>query len=659
MLKANHFSKLDPLLQAYNDEIAKQQMSVKLNQDRLLAGQSVEDFALGHDYFGLHKTPNGWVLREWAPGATRMFLINSLTNWQESDATRFKRIDHGQWELRVNKRSLEHLQHYKLRVHWPGGSGDRLPSYTTYAVQDSASATFDAVVWSPPKPYIWHDYNFKPPDGPPLIYEAHVGMSSQEPSVASYKHFTHYILPRIKTAGYNTVQLMAIQEHPYYGSFGYQVSNFFAASSRFGTPDDLKELVDTAHALGLRVIMDLVHSHAASNEVEGLSRFDGRLDQYFHGGSRERHPSWDSRLFNYGKPEVFHFLLSNCRFWLDEYHFDGFRFDGVTSMLYRDHGIGKVFSYGDYYTPQVDVDALTYLSCANQLIHSVKPDSLVIAEDVSGFPGLAAPQDKGGYGFDYRLSMGVPDLWIKILKEQRDEDWNLGQLLHELTTKRPEERVISYSESHDQALVGDQTLIFRLIDKNMYHHMAIDDKDPRTERGMALIKMIRLITAACHGGGYLNFMGNEFGHPEWIDFPRAGNDWSYAYARRQWKLADDSTLKYSQLSAFDKSMLKIISRLEKPLDHVHINQSDQILSFTRGEYLFAFNFSPTRSVVDYSLPADPGSYRVALSTDELSYGGHHRVEENVQHLSQSTAKTDQITVYIPARCAVVLVKNKS
>ena len=446
---------------------------------------------------------------------------------------------------------------------------------------------------------------------------------------------------------------MAIAEHPYYGSFGYHVSNFFAVSSRFDTPDDFKRLVDTAHGLGLRVIIDIVHAHAAKNEVEGLSNFAGDPTQYF---KAHDHPAWDSRLFDYGKPAVLHFLASNCRWWLDEYHVDGFRFDGVTSMLYHDHGLGKSFtSYDDYFTDDVDKDALVYLRLANDVIHAVRPDATTIAEEMSGLPGLAAPTEHGGLGFDYRLAMGAPDLWIKTLKEKRDEDWDLGELVHTLSSHRPEEKVITYAESHDQALVGDKTLIFRLIDKAMYWHMDKADPDLTVERGVALHKLIRLLTAGLHGGGYLNFMGNEFGHPEWIDFPRQGNNWSFKHARRQWSLRDNGFLKYQWLGEFDAALMKLIETVDDPgIHYLTIRQHDRIVSFMRGDLLFIINFSPDQSWTDYDVPAAAGSYRVALSSDDQQFGGHGRIQQNQRYFTTPGPHGDNVQVYLPARSGLVL-----
>jgi 1,4-alpha-glucan branching enzyme len=492
-------------------------------------------------------------------------------------------------------------------------------------------------------------------------------MAQEEEKIGSYREFSEHILPRIIAAGYNTLQLMAIQEHPYYGSFGYQVSNFFAASSRYGTPDELKALIDAAHCSGLAVFMDIIHSHAVSNEVEGLSRFDGSLHQYFHDGPRGLHELWDSRCFDYGKDQVLHFLLSNCRFWLDEYRFDGFRFDGITSMLYLHHGINKAFTtYDDYFDDSVDEDALCYLALANRMIHTVRPDAATIAEDVSGMPGLAAAPGNGGFGFDYRFAMGIPDYWIKLIKEVPDDDWPMGNLWYELTNRRMDEKTISYAESHDQALVGDQSIIFRLIGADMYAHMHKDDQHISVDRGLALHKIIRLITLATAGNGYLNFMGNEFGHPEWIDFPRPGNNWSFKYARRQWHLMDDPNLKYQYLARFDRDMVSLAQRsglLDTPAIHLlHEHSDDKVLIFERAGLILAFNFHPQQSFTDYRFDAPPGKYRMIFTSDAPQYGGHQRLVPDQEHftLAQSDQAFDRnyLSLYLPSRTVLVLQKEK-
>lgn len=645
---------LDQWLAPHKSTIQAREKYISSKLKKVLSGKTPAEFAMGFLHFGLHKTDAGWAFREWAPNATRIFLVGDFSDWKEREEFALNRGENGEWSINLPENSLRHGQKYKLRVYWSGGDGWRLPSYANYVAQDENSVDFSAVVWLPKTPYDWQ-YKIPPKPKVPLIYEAHVGMSSQQEKVASFSEFTADVLPRIKESGYNTIQLMAIAEHPYYGSFGYHVSNFFAVSSRFGTPDDFKKLVDTVHGMGLCVIIDLVHAHAAKNEVEGLGNFAGDPTQYF---KPTNHPEWDSRLFDYGKPEVLHFLASNCRWWLDEYHIDGFRFDGVTSMIYHDHGLGKSFtSYDDYFRDDVDKDALAYLRLANETIHTVRPDATTIAEEMSGFPGLGASTKDGGLGFDYRLQMGAPDLWIKTLKEKNDEDWDLGQLAYTLSSHRPEEKVINYAESHDQALVGDKTLIFRLIDKNMYWHMDKIDPDLTVERGVALHKLIRLMTAGLHGGGYLNFMGNEFGHPEWIDFPREGNNWSFKHARRQWNLRDNGFLKYQWLGDFDAALMKIIRQIDNSnIQHLTVRQSDHTASFMHSDFLFVINFSPDKSHSDYVVPAEAGSYKLALSSDDKNFGGQERIDHNSRFFTSPAHNNHNLKVYLPARTGIILQK---
>lgn len=655
MSKPASLISIDPWLEPYEGEIITRQSMISSRREKFLSGSSLIDNALGYLHFGLHKTAKGWTLREWAPNATEIYLVCDHNEWQDSPEFSFKSLGGGEWQLDVDSEALSHLDKYKIHVFWDGGDAHRIPAYSRYVVQDHETHEFNAAVWYPEKEYRWQDRtdrDFDSNDDPPIIYEAHIGMSSSEEKVADYQEFTKNVLPRIKKAGYNTIQLMAIAEHPYYGSFGYHVSSYFAPSSRFGTPHDLKELVDTAHQMGFKVIMDIVHSHAVKNEAEGLSHFDGTPHQYFHAGDRGVHEAWDSRIFDYGKPQVVNFLLSNCRYWLEEFCFDGFRFDGVTSMLYSDHGLNRAFSgYDDYFGSDIDIDALTYLSLANDLIKEIQPNSITIAEDMSAMPGIAMPTKFGGIGFDYRMSMGVPDMWIKTLKEKSDEDWDINHIFHELTTRRPEEKIISYSESHDQALVGDKTLIFRLIDEGMYWHMSAGDDNIEVVRGIALHKLIRLLTASTNGGGYLNFMGNEFGHPEWIDFPREGNNWSYKYARRQWSLMDDDNLKYSQLAAFDKAMIDIIKTLDSSYyEYVTIHDEDNILAYKRDGYYFVYNLSPEESYTDYELPVDGSDWRIVLSSDDIEFGGSARVDTTMTY----PTKDGKLRLYLPARTGIVL-----
>ena len=657
----------DPWLEPYADAIQGRYDYACYKEQELTAGASLKDFADGYLYFGMHRTPDGWVFREWAPNATAIYLLGDFNHWTKSENYRLQSLGNGNWEGIFPPEAMQHGQLYKLLVEWYGGAGERIPSYARRVVQDERTKIFSAQVWAPEKPYKWKNKNFKPHKDPLFIYESHIGMATNQERVGTYEEFRLNVLPRVQDLGYNCIQLMAIQEHPYYGSFGYHVSNFFAASSRFGTPEELKALIDDAHGRGIAVIIDLVHSHAVKNEQEGLGNFDGTPYQYFHAGIRREHPAWDSLCFDYQKPSVLHFLLSNCKFWLDEYQFDGFRFDGVTSMIYRSHGLGESFSgYADYYNGNQDGDAICYLTLANKLIHQVKRSAITIAEEMSGMPGLACPIKDGGMGFDYRLAMGIPDFWIKMIKEVKDEDWKAGHILYEMTNRRSDEKTISYAESHDQALVGDKTIIFRLCDADLYWHFEHGHSTFMVDRGIALHKMIRLITASTINGGYLTFMGNEFGHPEWIDFPREGNGWSYKYARRQWELVDNPNFYFADLNRFDKAMVHLIEDQPEfnmlPVVNLWDKEGDQVVAFERGKYIFVFNWNGQQSYPDYGFLAPEGSYKVVLNTDSKEFAGFGLSDDSIRHFTQPDPLYKKehkgwLKLYLPARSAVVLEKE--
>ncbi len=664
------FINSDPYLVPFADAIQHRANHANYVEQKLTEGCiSLSDFASAHEYYGLHRTETGWIFREWAPNATAIFLVGDFSNWERHDAFALMRINAtGDWEIQLPLSNLAHGNLFKLCMCWEGGEGDRIPAYARRVVQDDDTKIFCAQIWAPEDPYVWQNPS-PTPHQRKTIYESHVGMAQEEGRVGTYDEFREHVLPRIKKAGYNTIQLMAILEHPYYGSFGYHVSNFFAASSRFGTPEALKALIDEAHRLDIAVIVDLVHSHSVSNEIEGLSCFDGSPHQYFHAGARGHHEAWDSKCFDYGKPQVLHFLLSNCKFWLQEYRIDGFRFDGVTSMMYHHRGLGTSFgSYDAYFGGTVDNDALAYLTLANKLIHEVSPHGITIAEDVSGMPGLCASIQDGGCGFDFRLAMGMPDTWFQLVRKVKDQDWSMQHIWHQLTDHRPEERTISYVESHDQAIVGDKTMMFELVESAMYDSMSTQAENLIVDRGMALHKMLRLITASTASGGYLNFMGNEFGHPEWIDFPREGNNWSYHYARRQWSLRDNPDLRFHYLGDFDAAMLNLISpdtstQEDRPPRFLYAHDGDKILVFERNSLYFVFNFNPEQSFTDYGIEVIPGNYQLLMDTDEERFGGQSRITQDqtftTQPIKHNNLLRHMLKLYLPCRTALILKRDKS
>lgn len=642
-------------------------------QDRLngIIGHagSLSNFADAYNYFGIHydKKQKGWFYREWAPAAYELFLTGDFNGWNRMSHP-LKKMDNGVWEIFLDEETYKHsfVHNSKVKVLVSGLNGwkERIPVYITRAVQDVNTRDYAGQLWFPKNKFRWTDGNFdRKKLGNLLIYECHVGMAQEKLGVGTYLEFKDHILPRIKEAGYNAIQVMAIAEHPYYGSFGYHVSNFFAPSSRSGTPEELKEMINAAHEMGIAVIMDIVHSHTIKNLNEGLNEFDGTDHHYTHSGARGNHPAWDSKLFDYGKTEVLQFLLSNLKYWLKEYHFDGFRFDGITSMLYFHHGYTEFDSRDKYFTDGVEFDAITYLQLANKLIHSLDPSYISIAEDVSGMPGLCRSLPDGGIGFDYRLAMGIPDYWIKILKERKDEEWSAAEIWSVLTSRIPGVGTIAYAESHDQALVGDKTIAFWLMDKEMYFHMHRDDQDLVIARGIALHKLIRFITITLGGESYLNFMGNEFGHPEWIDFPREGNNWSYWYARRQWSLADNPDLKYQFLLNFDKAMIQIIKEHNVLAGgygtQLNLDEGNKTLIFEKSGLIFLFNFHPSNSVPDYRFYVpDSGTYKIILNSDSWQFGGHGRIDETLDYytLFDEQAGRHYLSVYNINRAALVLKK---
>lgn len=657
---------IDPWLQPFAGDIDMRMNWYEGVKKALLGeGTSLKDFANGHEYYGFHPTADGWTYREWAPAAEALFLFGDFNGWNRYSHP-LERRDGGAWEIFIPGRdTLVHLSRVKVIVRSTGFERDRIPLYIRKIIQDPNTNDFAGQIWAPAEAFAWTDNGFcLDPERTPFIYETHVGMAQEKPAIGTYREFADNVLPRIKDLGYNTVQIMAIMEHPYYASFGYHVSNYFASSSWFGTPDDLKYLINKAHAMGLAILMDIVQSHAVKNLSEGINEFDGTDFQFFHAGNRGNHVAWDSKLFNYGKHEVIHFLLSSVKFWMEEFHLDGFRFDGVTSMIYQDHGLGTAFdSYDKYFSMNTDVDALVYLMFANDLIREIRPDALTVAEDMSGLPGMCLPVADGGIGFDYRLAMGMPDFWVKTFKGN-DENWNMHSLWHELTTARPGEKRIGYVESHDQALVGDKTLIFRMADKEMYWHMDKSSQSLIIERAIALHKMVRLVTASLGSEGYLNFMGNEFGHPEWIDFPRWGNGWSFHHCRRQWHLADSDFLRYYDLNQFDKAMVHFLADMQlmgggipQPL---WLDQDRKVIAFRKRDFILLFNFHPTQSFDGLEIPThEDGSYQVVMDTDELRFGGQGRIWHHIVHQTIPLDMNPDFTgikIYSPCRTAIILKK---
>ena len=661
--------KNDPWLEPYAEEVSNriERFNAAMGDIKKAAG-SLDQFASAYEHFGLtyDDKAKGWWYREWAPAAELLAVVGDFNGWDRT-AHQLKKNKEGIWEIFIaeEKKGEKFQDGTRFKVHVKSATGemDRIPAYATYVVQDPTTYDFSACVYRPAKKFKWADQKFSAAAASkcPLIYECHTGMAQEKEGVGTYREFADLVLPRIKSLGYNTIQMMAVQEHPYYGSFGYHVSNYFAPSSRFGTPDDLRYLVNKAHEMDIAVIMDIVHSHAVKNIAEGLNMFDGTQTQYFHEGTRGFHEQWDSMLFNYGKWEVKQFLLSNVKYWLEEFHFDGYRFDGITSMLYFHHGNVSFDHYDKYFVTGVDWDVLTYLQLANEVIHS-KKGTISIAEDMSGMPGLCRPTKEGGLGFDYRLAMGIPDYWIKLLKHKTDEEWDINDMWSTLQNRRFGEKNIAYAESHDQALVGDKSLAFWLMDKEMYTHMHKELPSLIIDRGIALHKMLRLFTMSLGGEGYLTFIGNEFGHPEWVDFPREGNGWSYKYARRQWNLVDSPELRYQYLNNFDRAMIQLGAQEaipdSLPAQQLNMDGNNNTIIFERKNLIFLFNFHYQNSVPDYRFRVPQGGdYKIVLNSDRAEFGGFGRIDDKMTYPTVNLYGEHFLSVYLPARVCLVMKKG--
>ena len=635
---------------------------------------SLAHYADLHRRWGVHRQEDGgWLLHEYMPQAEKLWLTTDKINFQRWAHHAFQPVGDGWWRLDLPPEALEHGTYMELRVMAPGveGAVRRVPACAQWVEQDKLTPTqWCARLWNPPQPYEWQHARPEAPLPFPRIYEAHVGMAipalehrhgqwlpRHPKSVGSFRLFAEEVLPRIARAGYTAVQLMGVPEHPLYKSFGYQVSSYFAPTSRCGTPDDFRLLVDTAHGLGLRVILDIPHSHSCPNTEQGMARYDG--SPYLFAAKDNQ---WGTASFDYGQKMTRRLLLSNCHYWMEEYRVDGFRFDAVGNMIYVDHGFGDDFSHVGrcFHTengePRGDEDGILYLALANTLIHELSAPALSIAEEFSGMPGMTSPPEHGGLGFDYRFAMGVPDYWAKFIKGQ-EEGLELGQLWHEMTNHRPYERTINYVECHDQSINGKDAMIWRLMGDEMYTGMALPQQSWNISRGLALYKLMRLITLSTAHCGYLSFMGAEFGHPEWLD--------DEEHAHRQWHLADAPDLKYHQLAAFDRHTLHLLA--ERHLaDMAHspllrlLHEEHRLLVFERGTLLLAFNFHELHSQTALDVWVTPGKYVEADSSDAPAYGGHGNAHNpGLEHFSDpdSGVHEQRITLYVPPLTALVLVRE--
>jgi 1,4-alpha-glucan branching enzyme len=376
----------DSYLKSFESNLEKRQKMFREKLDLLEKNEGgLINFCKSYEKLPFEFTDDCLIYREYAPNAKRLSIFGEFNNWNRDEYYGDK-DEFGFFCIKLpNKNGKECLINHNTRLRISitlpdGGHVERNPAWSRYLIQNKDNI-YEAVFWNPTEKYQMKNSHVKV-SNTPMIYECHIGMGSSEERICTNREFADNVLPRIKSCGYNIIQIMAIMEHPYYGSFGYHVSNYFAISSRFGTPDDLKYLIDKAHSMGLSVLMDLVHSHAASNVLDGINYFDGTDYIYFHSLPRGYHSLWDSRLFNYENYETMRFLLNNIAFYMNEYMFDGFRFDGVTSMLYVNHGIlhGFTGDYNEYFNENYDESSGVYLMLTNYLIKSIWVQEYVLVK---------------------------------------------------------------------------------------------------------------------------------------------------------------------------------------------------------------------------------------------------------------------------------------
>ncbi|CED82984.1 1,4-alpha-glucan branching enzyme/starch branching enzyme II [Phaffia rhodozyma] len=558
----------------------------------------LDEFSSGYLKMGLVlHDDNSITYTEWAEGIIEASLIGDFNAFNPSAHLLKHEIDEhtGSSYWTIHLPVMENGQpqiplgsEVKIRITLPSGESlDRFPAWVLRATQSQnpPEVLFRARIERLPP-----IYNGARPLAPrtPKIYEAHIGAATSKPhAIGTFEEFEKNVLWRVKAGGYNTLQLMGIMEHPYYASYGYQVSSFFAVSSRFGSIASLTSLIDAAHKQGIRVILDVVHGHSCTNDMESLNMFNGTRGMYFSEDSKGDHPIWGTAV---------------NQSWTG--------------------------NYGQYFSSDTDHAGVEYFMLANHIIKTLFPFVTTIAEDTAGFPTLALSTDIGGLGFDYRLTLGPAYHLFHLLKTEPDDaNWSVRDIVASLGNRRLQlgEKTIAFVESHDQCIEGGKTMSQWLFDDEIYTQMSVfQTPTPKVERAMALHKMLRLMVFAFAGEGYMNFMGNEFGHPEWLVFPSVQNGFHTTHCRRQWDLADFSRdLRYRDLARFDREMLEAEERGQwgsAELGHVWTQDEDsRLVVFTRANHLFIFNWNTKLPAKDDNLPipepwALEGQYRIELST---------------------------------------------
>ena len=600
-----------------------------------------------YEKMGAHPQGNGTQFAVWAPNAYRVSVMGDFNGWTP-DANVLEKRDGGIWEGFVAGASPGDKYKYRIQANYteydrtdPFAFRMEAPAQNTYEGLSAIITDLDEYDWQDGD---WMETREGPGslDGPLSIYEVHLGswMHEEPGQSLGYREIAEPLADHVEELGFTHVEFMPLAEHPYYGSWGYQVLGYYAPTFRYGSPDDLKFLIDTLHERGIGVIMDWVPGHFAT-DPQGLSYFDGSHLFEYGDPLMRSHPDWGTNVFDFGKPGVRSFLISNALFWLDEYHVDGLRVDAVASMLYRDYS-----REGDW-SPNIhggreNLEAISLLQDTNERVYEEFPEALMLAEESTAWPGVSTPVDYGGLGFLYKWNMGwMHDTLDYVEKEPVHRQYHHGELTWTLSWAFSENYTLPLS--HDEVVHGKESL---------WGKMPGDDWQKAAN--------LRLLYAQQfgHPGKKLLFMGAEFGqyhewnHDQELEWWLTEND---LHAGIQQWLGDLNHL-YTEHPALwndEEDGFEWIS---------YDDRENSVLAYLRRngdeELLFLLNFTPVvRSDYRIGMP-EPGRYGVRLNSDAEVYEGSGVGPAAVHTDDASAHGRDQSAVFtLPPLGALILERD--
>ena len=577
-----------------------------------------------YEKLGAHLTEingsEGVLFAVWAPNALRVSVVGEFNEWDGRRHSMRFHVDNGIWELFIPGLGEGTLYKYEIKTRYQGYMVSKADPVGFYSELRPKNAS---IVWDIGK-YEWQDQDWvesraekQAADAPISIYEVHLGSWRRKEGWEwlTYQDLARDLIPYVKHMGYTHIELLPIAEHPFDGSWGYQVTGFFAPTSRFGTPDEFMAFVDACHQEGIGVILDWVPAHYPKDEV-GLGFFDG-THLYEHADPRQgAHPDWGTYIFNYARNEVSQFLISNALFWLDKYHIDGLRVDAVASMLYLDFSREPGEWVPNRFGGRENLDAIAFIRRFNTAVHQYFPGVITLAEESTSWPGVSHPVSEGGLGFSYKWNMGwMHDTLQYIETDPIYRSFHHGTLTFSLLYAFSEKFVLPFS--HDEVVH---------LKKNMLDKMPGD-----LWQKFANLRLLFGYQWS-HPGKKLQFMGTEFG--QW-------REWNEAQSL-DWHLLDQDS-KHIGLQELVRD-LNGLYRSESALHEeeyswngffwvdLHDSQNS-ILSYGRrsvdddGTILVVCNFTPVvRPGYRLGVP-EPGVYEEILNTDAADYGGSNVVNE--------------------------------